>query len=211
MRSVKSLEFYPICKPTVWSVTVSWILVKKREVLVAEAKGFVAHGTVSSVRISIFAPISLVSHFCCLSATAGAQVQTMHTLDLHHSWGTLSLGNLKFLERTVSKRAWSLLQGDITSVVLDSKQACPLQTRSLSSKPVHLTNILEKFIWNGRTLSAFACKMCRNPGNPRIIVSWESSDTEGRISLGQISKHKLISQVRFVHQHWFSNIDYSPR
>lgn len=53
--TMKSFEFYPICKLTSWSAIVSWILAD-----VSEANNFI---TARSLGISIFEPIPLVSHF----------------------------------------------------------------------------------------------------------------------------------------------------
>ena len=45
------------------------------------------------------------------------------------------------------------------SFMMDSKQAYS-GGDTLSSKAVHCTDILEKTVWDNRTRSASACKMC---------------------------------------------------
>lgn len=85
--TVKSFEFYPICKQTSWSAIVSWILAD-----LSEANNFI---TASRLRISIFVPIPLASQFAW-EQPIEAQMKTMHS-HLHHSWRILSIGNLNFL------------------------------------------------------------------------------------------------------------------
>ena len=81
--------------------------------------------------------LHILTHSPCSPSPTG---DAKHTVDWHHSWGTMSLGNHQFLQggclQTCSNFA---LERNIIFIILDSNQMFPLTLRdTLSSKTARL-------------------------------------------------------------------------
>lgn len=110
----------------------------------------------------------------------------------------LSLRNLNFYN-VLQAVLYFVPEGHMTFITLDNKQICPCsqkETVFLYSKAVHYSNILEKTVWNKRSVSASACKTCKNVSNPWTHASYHIKALPGLYtSLELIWTHKGVKSL----------------
>lgn len=147
----------------------------------AEAKDFITHGT-AILRSSLFQSISLAFP-SPWEQPAGAHVDTKHIVD--HSSKNLSLKNLIIFIMPCKQRCLIFVpKGNITFIIQYSgKPALCRHYLFLPSLFTSKASLKSKFETQGQLLSAFACKKCRSPRNPWMIVSQLSSGPYIGISL----------------------------
>ena len=152
----RTLRYYTICKLTIWSITVSWMLAEGTKLLDKKQRTVFAHSNNSSWSISICASFQSVN----LRKVTGRGPDDSCTCNgLHYLRGTPYLGNqIVSLFALCPVGASSLLYWTVNKPTL-----CPSKAVGLLQTP------LQRYS-RTKADSVSACKMYRNRGHSWRIV-----------------------------------------